>query len=78
MIKNLFLLIFTITSLSSADLTNFDTRQIVLQDVKKIYEYNGKDYNENIENLLNVYIPFGMKIPDVEGQKVENSVSKIS
>ena len=48
-----------------------------LQDVKKIYEYNGKDYNENIENLLNVYIPFGMKIPDVEGQKVENSVSNI-
>lgn len=48
-----------------------------LQDVKKIYEYNGKDYNENIENLLNVHIPFGMKIPDVEGQKIENSVSKI-
>lgn len=48
-----------------------------LQDVKKIYEYNGKDYNENIENLLNVHIPFGMKNPDVEGQKLENSVSKI-
>lgn len=38
MIRNLFILIFTINILSAADLTNFDTRQVVLQDIKKIVQ----------------------------------------
>ncbi len=48
-----------------------------LEAVELICKQNGKDYNENIENLLNVHIPFGMKIPNLDGRVIENSVSKI-
>lgn len=48
-----------------------------LETVETICKQNGKDYNENIENLLNVHIPFGMKIPNFEARVIENSVSKI-
>ena len=58
MIKNLFLLIFTISSLSSADLTNFDTRQIVLQDVKKIVQNE-----ESIARAYEQYILDKYEIP---------------
>ena len=48
-----------------------------LEAIELICKQNGKDYNENIESLLNVHIPFGMKIPNLDGRVIENSVSKI-
>jgi hypothetical protein len=38
MIKNLFLLIFLFYTLNAAELTDFDTRQIALQDIKKVVQ----------------------------------------
>ena len=50
-----------------------------LQDVKKIYEYNGKDYNENIENLLNVLlIPSANDAAIALAEHVSGSVSEFS
>jgi hypothetical protein len=58
MIRNLFLLIFTISSLSAADLTNFDVRQTVLQDVKKIVQNE-----ESIARAYEQYIIDNKAIP---------------
>ena len=57
MIRNLFLLIFTINILY-ADLADFDTRQIVLQDVKKIVQNE-----ESIARAYEQYIIDNKAIP---------------
>ncbi len=61
MIRNLFILIFTMNFLSAADLTNFDIRQVVLQDIKKIVQNE-----ESIARAYEQYIIDNKAIPTIE------------
>ncbi len=47
MIKNIFLLIFTFNTLFAADLSDFDERQVILQDIKKVVQ--------NEESIVRAY-----------------------
>lgn len=50
---------------------------IDLDSLEKLFIENGKEYNHNTQSLLNVHIPFGMKIPGLEKQVIDRTVAKI-
>ena len=50
---------------------------IDLNSLEELFNENKKEYNNNIENLLNVHIPFGIKIPGFKNQIIDRSVAKI-
>ena len=45
--------------------------------IKLIYEENNSEYNENIEKLLGVSVPFGIRIPNVDGFVIHEAKAKM-
>ena len=50
---------------------------IDLQSLEELFRENGKEYNSNIQTLLNVHIPFGIRIPGTKNRVVDKAVAKI-
>jgi hypothetical protein len=58
MIKNIFILIFLFSSLNAVDLTDFNTRQVAIQDIKKVVQSE-----ESIARAYEQYILDKYNIP---------------
>ena len=50
---------------------------INLSSLEELFTQNNKEYNSNIQNLLNVHIPFGIKVSGIPNQIIDTAVAKI-
>ena len=47
------------------------------EKLRKLFEENNREYNDNLEKLFNVHIPYAMRIPGCKAEKIDRTVSKI-